>query len=308
MTTPLSNPHLAAKDRKNAEKRTLVVGCGYLGQCVAQLAAKRGGRLWGTTRSEAKAKTLADNGIPPVIIDWTQPQTLSDLPEVDQVVVAVSYDRNSQQDRYESQVGGLQNLLSVLPPHVNVCYISTTGVYHQTDGSWVDEDSPTDPNRPGGRVHLQAEQLLRDRRNDSPWSILRLAGIYGPHRIPRAADVIAGRPIVSSPDGYLNLIHVHDAAHAVLASWEQDQQKMYVVCDDQPVIRREFYQEIAIQTGSDSPTFQMPTPDSPDRVRFSSSKRIRNERFRKELAPALLFPTYKQGLAAIFAQAANFPK
>ena len=69
----------------------------------------------------------------------------------------------------------------------------------------MDETSATEPTREGGAVHLQAEQLLRGRRPDSTWTILRLAGIYGPGRVPRAADVIAGRPIAAPESGFLNL-------------------------------------------------------------------------------------------------------
>ena len=301
MNNPHSNPSSASSDRKNPKKRTLVVGCGYLGQCVAQATIDDGGKVWGTTRSEAKAETLANNGIPPIVIDWTDSQTLRQLPEVDQVLVAVSYDRNSPQGRFESQVGGLENLLATLAPGVNVCYISTTGVYHQTDGDWVDEDSPASPTRPGGQVHMQAEQLLRQQRQASPWTILRLAGIYGPGRIPRVADVMEGRPIFSSPNGYLNLIHVRDAAAAVVACWRLDHQAMYVAADDQPVVRRDFYQEIARLTDSSPPRFEQPPADAGDRVRFESNKRIRNDRFRRDLAPELLFPNYRIGLPDVLA-------
>ena len=76
-----------------------------------------------------------------------------------------------------------RNLLQFVSSETHVCYISTTGVYHQCNGCWVDETSPTRPRREGGRVHLWAEELLRRHRSGSPWTILRLAGIYGPNRI-----------------------------------------------------------------------------------------------------------------------------
>ena len=285
--------------RKSPEMplRTLIFGCGYLGSRVAAVARDRGDTVFATTRDLGKAKCLAGQGFTPVVADWADSRTLARLPQVDRVLVAVSYDRRSGQDRYESQVGGFARLLQVLDPDVDVCYVSTTGVYHQTDGSWVDETSPTHPGRDGGKAHLDAEALLWRMRPHSKSCILRLAGIYGPGRIPRAADVIAGRPIASPELGYLNLIHVDDAADAVLASWNPSVQRLYVVADDEPMLRGDFYREIAKQTRSAEPTFVSPPADSPKSFRSETNKRIWNRRLKRDLVPRLKFPTYREGLS-----------
>jgi nucleoside-diphosphate-sugar epimerase len=274
----------------------MVVGCGYLGKCVAKNAILMGDLVWGTTRQRSKFDEFQSLGIEPLILDWTQPETLSRLPEVDRILISVSYDRQNHQSRRESQVGGLHNLLGAIPTETPLCYISTTGVYHQTDGQWVDEESPAIPTREGGQVHLEAEQLLEELRPESPWTVLRLAGIYGPNRVPRAADVTAGRPIASPPEGYLNLIHVEDASTAVLASWSQAKEKLYVVADDEPVVRGEFYREIARQTQAPEPKFIAPNSDAPVTMRSASNKRIRNKRMRRDLVPNLRFPTFREGL------------
>lgn len=234
-----------------------------------------------------------------MIADWTDPRTLQELPTVDQILVAVSYDRRSDHSRYESQVGGLRNLLEAISPATNLCYISTTGVYHQTDGSWVDETSPTQPAREGGQVHLKAEEVLAELRPESAWTILRLAGIYGPGRVPRANDVIAGRPVASPPDGYLNLIHVDDAVDAVLAAWSRAKQRRYVVSDDCPVVRGEFYQQVARQCGAPPVSFIEPRADAPVRMRSESNKRIRNRQMKRDLLANLKYPTYREGLASL---------
>ena len=229
----------------------LVVGTGYLGQEVAKLATRQNAKVYATTRRPERFESLSKSGFHPIQFDWTIPGTYGNLPLSQlsarfRVLVSVSYDPRSPLGRFDSQVGGLRNLLRVLPPDVRLCYISTTGVYHQTDGRWVDETSPTHPDRLGGRVHLQAEQLLHALRPAAAWRILRLAGIYGPGRVPRAADVIAGRPIGSPENGFLNLIHVHDAARAVMAAWRRMadplaaspvgmQSRLYVVGDDSPI-------------------------------------------------------------------------
>ncbi|MEM1067580.1 MAG: SDR family oxidoreductase [Planctomycetota bacterium] len=276
------------------QEKTLVFGCGYLGKCVAKSLLFSGERVWATTRSPQRADALAVDGIEPVIADWCDPATLGQLPTVNKLLIAVSFDRNGAFSRRQSQIEGLQNLLHQTHHSTRLCYISTTGVYHQTDGRWVDESSPAIPVREGGQVHLEAESFINAWPGHS--TVLRLSGIYGPGRVPRAADVIAGRSIPSMEKGYLNLIHVHDAARAVIQSWLSAKHSLYLVSDDEPVQRREFYMEIARQTKSPEPAFVTPETGSSKSNRSDSSKRIRNERMKAELLPSLRYPTYREGL------------
>ena len=291
--------------------RLLIVGCGYLGIRVAKASLSAGHVVWATTRRPSRAKQLAAAGLRPLLLDWNDRRTLQGLPRVDRIVVSVSYDARSGISRYESQVGGLARLLAVVPQQTNICYISTTGVYHQTGGIWVDETSTTRPSREGGKVHLWAEQLLHRYRPDSPGTILRLAGIYGPGRVPRAADVIAGKPIHSPEQGFLNLIHVEDAAAAVDASWESATERLYVVADDRPVLRGDFYREIARQCDSPQPTFATAPPDAPVSMRSESDKRVWNRRMKRDLLARLRFPNYREGLSDVLAERkvhAGFPQ
>ncbi|QDT08327.1 SDR family oxidoreductase [Planctomycetes bacterium K23_9] len=277
----------------------LVVGGGYLGSRVARAARDDGANTYVTTRNPDRAKAFSDAGLSPLVLDWTDRRSLAKLPSVSRILVAVSYDSSSSVGRYESQVGGLKNLLRATPASAKMCYISTTGVYHQSGGLWVDENSPAQPIRQGGRAHLDAEaQLHRHRPNDA-WTILRLSGIYGPGRVPRAADVIAGRAIRSPSDGYLNLIHVDDAVTAVMATWQTQCRRLYVVSDDQPMIRGDFYREIARQCGAAEPNFLPPDPDAPVSMRSGSNKRIWNRRMKHDLVPKLRYPTYREGLADV---------
>ncbi len=280
-------------------QRTLIVGHGYVGKEVARMAIELGDQVWATSRSPQKVRKMRGGPIEPLRVDWTDRRTLTGLPTVDRVLVAVSYDAGGGASRYDSQVRGFANLLGVLPLSTNICYISTTGVYHQTDGRWVDETSPTRPDREGGRVHLQAESLLHRTRPEAAWTILRFSGIYGPGRVPRAADVIAGRPIPMSGDGHLNLVHVHDGADAVIASWQSSTRRLYLISDDQPMRRSDFYRQIARQVGADEPTFVDPPSDASPRMRSDSDKRICNRRMKTDLVPRLKFPTYREGLADI---------
>lgn len=305
----------------------LIVGCGYLGMRAGQQAKSLGWTVTATSRN--RMETLAQQDFHPVKFDWNDSRDLASIAEImesrhiDRILISVSYDRGGQVDRFDSQVGGLVRLLRQVRSSAtqlstdlpDVCYISTTGVYHQTGGTWVDEFSTTRPSREGGLAHLQAEAKLRSELGNAPWTILRLSGIYGPARVPRAADVRAGRPIASPPDGYLNLIHVDDAATAAIAAlssgnranastdqigvWPLVRERLYVVSDDRPVIRREFYDEIARQTRAPEPTFVAPAENSPVQFRSETDKRIWNHRCKRDLVPKLRFPTYVEGLRAI---------
>ncbi|MEM9587893.1 MAG: NAD-dependent epimerase/dehydratase family protein, partial [Planctomycetota bacterium] len=145
-------------------RKVLVFGCGYLGIRVAQASLQRGDEVFATTRTEDRATQLESLGFHALRVDWNDRRTLEALPTVDRVLIAVAHDPQSRVDRYDSQVGGLKRLLDQIDLATRVCYISTTGVYHQTDGSWVDENSAARANRPGGKAHLMAEAMLRRMR------------------------------------------------------------------------------------------------------------------------------------------------
>jgi nucleoside-diphosphate-sugar epimerase len=132
--------------------------------------------------------------------------------------------------------------------------------------------------------------------------ILRLAGLYGPGRIPRSADLVAGRPIDAPARGWLNLIHVDDAAQIVLLAEQRALlPRTYVVSDGQPVVRTEYYAELARLLRAPPPTFVEPVASSPAAARAASDKRIVPRRMFAELRPTLQFPSYREGLAAIVA-------
>jgi nucleoside-diphosphate-sugar epimerase len=184
-----------------------------------------------------------------------------------------------------------------------IVYISSTGVYGQTCGEWVDEDSAAFPCRLAGRVCLAAEQLLHEHRLGSRAIILRLAGIYGPGRIPRRQALAVGDPITAPREGWLNLIHVDDAARIVLAAERSAQPPgRYTVSDGQPTLRHEYYAELARLLQAPPPVFIDPPADSSAALRAESNKRVSNRRMLAELGVTLQYPSYREGLAAIVAE------
>jgi nucleoside-diphosphate-sugar epimerase len=290
-------------EREDYDIMKLVVGCGYLGSRVAGLWHARGERVAVVTRSGNRASEFQRAGYLPVVADVTEAASLDGvrkLGEIDTVLYAVGYDRAAGRTRREVYVDGLGELLDALPSSVKrFMYISTTGVYGQTDGSWIDQDSPCQPASEGGRVCLEAESLLRRHSIAARAIILRMAGLYGSGRIPRREELIAGKPLTADPDGWLNLIHVEDAASVVLAVETQvEPPHTFLVSDGKPVVRREYYAEAARLLGAPPPVFAREEDRGPSDTRGNTDKRVNNARLIIEIGYQLRFPTYKQGLAA----------
>lgn len=179
-------------------------------------------------------------------------------------------------------VEGLGNVLRALPKPKTFIHVSSTSVYGQSNGSWVDEDSPTEPQEESGRIVLEAERILLALCPEAV--ILRFAGIYGPGRLLRQKTVAAGEPIVGDPDKWLNLIHVEDGARAVLAAEERGiPGRVYNISDGQPVRRREFFTALARKLNAPPPKFVAPPTDQPTPPHEKGNRRIRNDRMRDEL-------------------------
>ena len=128
--------------------------------------------------------------------------------------------------------------------------------------------------------------------------VLRLAGIYGPGRLPRGAELVSGEPLPIAAGEHANLIHVEDAAAAVLAGEAHAQPpRTYLISDGHPVERRAYLAELARQRGLPAPSFRDPLPGEAV-GRRGGDKRVSNARMRAELPFKLAYPTYREGLAA----------
>jgi nucleoside-diphosphate-sugar epimerase len=246
----------------------LIIGCGYLGKRVAARWVQSGVRVAALTRRNAQA--LAATGIEPITGDVLAPATLRGLPAADTVLYAVGMDRTAGKSMREVYVSGLSHVLDALPGCRRFIYVSSTGVYGQTDGGWVDEDSPTEPVEESGKVVLEAERLLRERRPDA--IILRFAGMYGPDRLPRRVPVLKGEPLIGDADKWLNLIHIDDGVEAVLAAGNRLGNPTLNITDDAPVTRRAFYSLLAeLLHAPPAKFYHRPEPGTANR-RVSSRK------------------------------------
>ena len=286
----------------------LIVGCGYLGRRVLSLwqaaAQETGEKIYVTTRSPERAEQLSRAGVTPLVLDVTQDLSLTPPADIDTVLFAVGFDAKAGRPIHEVYVEGLSRVIDWLPNSVRrFIYLSSTGVYGSFQGEWIDEDSPCEPVRDGGKACLAAERLLAASKFGRQSVALRLAGIYGPDRIPRGQDLLAGKPLEADPSGYLNLIHVQDAARIVLLAEQNPTSACLLVSDGKPVVRGEYYNELARLLGAPPPQFTQLAGGMPTNRRGSADKRVSNAKLMKELAPTFEFPDYRAGLADAVAQA-----
>jgi nucleoside-diphosphate-sugar epimerase len=295
----------------------ILIGCGYLGSRVANLWRDAGEHTITTTRGPDPTPAMIEARSFTGQADVTKPESLEWLPSManlrlggsppEALLFAVGFDRTTSSNIHAVYTGGLLNVLAALPSSVDrAIYVSTTGVYGTAGGDWVDEATPPDPPRDGGRASLAAEQVLAEHPLGRRSVILRLAGLYGPGRVPHLDKLRAGEPLPVPADGWLNLIHVEDAARIVVAAdaWLATQppaQSPHVFCvsDGVPVARRDYYAEAARQLGAPRPRFVAPPADSPAAARAEANRRVRNDKLRATLGVDVAYPTYREGLASI---------
>jgi nucleoside-diphosphate-sugar epimerase len=309
--------------------RKLIIGCGYLGRRVAKRWVAAGDSVFALTRSEDRAAELRGLGIEPIVGDVTRPESLASLPQADVVLYAVGFDRAAGNSMRSVYIDGLQNALDRLAAATRrFVYVSSTSVYGQTNGEWIDADSPCEPTRENGAVCLAAERLVWQafpsmeqlkaemeqlkaeislhqlevmlfdrffRALGRSANVLRLAGIYGPGRLLRRVEAVrSGGPVDGNPDAFLNLIHVEDAAAAVDACLERGRPgRTYLISDDRPVTRREYFESLATHLNAPPPVF---TADAAAARTPGLNKRCRNRRMKEELQVALQYPTITEGL------------
>lgn len=289
----------------------LIFGCGYLGLRAATLWRDAGDEVIAATRSPQRAQEFRDkHGFRALVVDVLDQASLAELPRADSLLYAVGFDRGAGGSIQEVYADGLENVLAACRSNLgSAIYVSTTGVYGDAAGAWVDEQTVASPRREGGRASLAAEGVLAAHPLGRRSAILRLAGLYGPDRVPHLDRLRRGDPIPAPAEGWLNLIHVDDAARIVVAAdrWLAQQSPagaphVFCVSDGSPVLRRDYYCEAARLLGGPAPQFATPQSDSPAAVRAEVSRRVSNRKLQQFIAVDLHFGDYRAGLASILAE------
>jgi nucleoside-diphosphate-sugar epimerase len=188
-------------------------------------------------------------------------------------------------------------------------YLSTTGVYGDRGGNWVDESDEPKPGQTRSKWRLDAEREWQTlgRKANVPVAVFRLPAIYGPGR--SALDqVLEGRAsCVDKPGQMFSRIHIADIASAVLSAMGLKAGETYNVCDDEPCPQHEVIAFACKLLGRPAPRlvpWEEAAPKMSEMARsfYAENRRVRNERMKRELGVALTYPSYRDGLSAIAAQ------
>lgn len=277
----------------------LIAGCGDVGTALGVRLAEAGHRVWGLRRHADRLPA----SITPVAADLAEPASLGRVPSgVDTLVYAAAADAFDERSYRRAYVDGLRNVLAALEARGarldRVLFASSTAVYGQTNGEWVDEESPTEPSGFSGRVMLEGEATARCA--GCPAALVRLGGIYGPGRGRLVEEVRAGRATVPA-DGpeWTNRIHRDDAAAALahlVALPAID--GPWVAVDEEPADRAEVLRWIAARLGAPPPAVRAAPAVPPARPRTNkrccSAKLVASGfRFR--------YPTWRDGYALLLA-------
>lgn len=290
------------KNQQNEKPCLMILGCGYVGAAVAELALSRGWRVHALTRNADTARALLEQGVERV---WTAHLESEDWHEQTEVrykgvLNCVSGGGGGIEGYQRSYVEGMRSVVRWAEGREvgTFVYTSSTGVYAQGGGMSVDEESLTVPVSDRGALLLEAEQRVRAVQC-ARWFILRLAGIYGPGR-HHLLDALRARTtsLAGSAEHWLNLIHRDDVASAVLAALEARAglaNRVYNLTDGVPTTRGEVVGFLAAQLSVPAPVFDPQAQGS----RSVASRRIISRRVYAELAWTPRFQSFREGFGAI---------
>ena len=282
--------------------KMLVFGHGYSAGFLTPLLTARGWQVTGTTRDDPDRVSAA--GAEPLLWPGSEDALRAAIPQADAILVSTAPGRDG-----DPVLAAFRDDLARARPRW-LGYLSTTGVYGDRDGGWVDEDSVLDGSGARGQARIAAEADWQDlaRAHDLPLHIFRLAGIYGPGRGPfqKVRDGTARRII--KPGQVFSRIHVEDIAQVLMASIDAPAPiGIYNVCDDDPAPPQDVIAHAATLLGLPLPPavpFDQADMTPMARSFYGDSKRVRNDRIKRDLGVTLRYPDYRSGLAALLAQGA----
>ena len=277
-------------------QRVLIAGCGDIGCALGERLLADGHAVWGLRRSAAALPA----GMERLTIDLTSPAELEGLPpNMDTVFYIVTPDARDDGSYESAFVHGVRNLRDALssgdgPPR-RLVFVSSTSVYAQSDGEWVDEDSPTEPRTFPGRRLLQGERLVLD--GPIPGVVVRFGGIYGRGEGRLVERVRRGEPCQESPPLFTNRVHRDDCVSVlqhVFGLGHPD--GIYVAVDNDPAPQCAVMDWLAARMGLPSPP--RVSSEAAGGGSRESGKRCRNARL---LASGyrLIYPTYREGYGAL---------
>jgi len=282
------------------------LGFGYSAATLARQLRDQGWQVAGTARRPERLAELADAGLPGVVYDPDQPLPAEALADVTHLLISIP--PGPQGDPDSSCLRAALQQATSAGRLVWIGYLSTTGVYGDRGGAWVDESTPTAPTGERGVRRVAAERAWQafGAARGIKTQIFRLAGIYGPGRsvLDDIRQGVAQRLI--RPGQLFSRIHVADIAVTLRAAMAGDSfAPIFNVCDDEPAASADVVAYGCALLGV------VPPPEIPftearlSRVALSfwaDNKRVSNRLLKTALGVRLNYPTYREGLAALAAQ------
>lgn len=283
----------------------LIVGCGYLGQRIAKRAQQGGVPVRGVVRSETSAAHLDELDIDSLCVDTDHQRLPPGSTQGEDVYYLAPPPPEGERDTAMQHF--LEGLVESGQPR-RILYVSTTGVYGDCHGEWVEETRPAHPQVDRARRRWHAEQLLRQWREESGGElvILRVAGIYGPGRLP-LARLKKHLPMVAEADApWTNRIHVDDLVETCLRGMQRGVDgELYNACDGKPGNMTDYFNRVADLAGLPRPPVidleQAAEALSPGLLSYlAESRRLSNRKMREQLEVELRYPSLDEGLPACF--------
>jgi nucleoside-diphosphate-sugar epimerase len=273
--------------------RVVIVGCGFLGEVAADLLSKSGWEVLGICARPQSLPPLSSKSSEARALDITVPFAVEPgWRHVDALVHCAGPDQATAESYRLVYVQGLRNAVAAFAPR-RVLFTSSTSVYAQTDGSWVDEASETRPHREPSRILLEAEAIALN----AGGSVARLSGLYGPGRSVLMRKFLSGKAILEG-DGtrWINQIHRDDAARALVQLVEgRANPGIYNVTDSTPATQLEVYSWLADHFHRPLPSYG---PADLQRKRGWTNKRVCNRRLRKtDWQPT--YPAYRDAIPTL---------
>ncbi len=281
--------------------KAFIVGFGDIGHRLAALYRNRGVAVSALTRRLEQVGTTR-LGVELLFGDLDRPETLTGLPTAGALLCYFAPPPPSGET--DPRVGHLLRAIETGLPQ-RVVYISTSGVYGDRQGAWVDESTPPAPDTGRARRRLDAERQWQawGTAHDVPIAILRVGGIYGPGRLP-VARLRRGEPTLREAEcGFTNRIHADDLVTTLVAAGERGQ-GVYNVSDDEPGTMSGYFKAVARRLGLPPPP-EIPMETARRELSAAmlsyllESRRMDSRRLREELGVVLRYPNLAAGLAAI---------
>ena len=280
-------------------------GFGYTARTLARRLAAEGWIVGGTCRTADKASALRAVGFPVEVFEREHPLSQEALDGVTHLLVSVPPDAAGDPvlTVHGEDIAEIKDLSWL-------GYLSTTSVYGDRGGGWVDETSELSPSGERGRRRVAAEAGWFElwRRRGVPVHIFRLAGIYGAGRGPFETLRAGTARRIDKPGQVFSRIHVEDLAQVLAASISRPRPgAVYNVCDDDPTAPEAVVAHAAALLGAPAPPFvpfEAAGLSPMARSFYDDNKRVSNRLIKSELGVTLRYPDFRAGLAAILADEA----